>query len=53
MNNLYRNISKTLKNETYKANSNSVLYNSLKIELENKKTLLESLSSGRTKTAIP
>ena len=41
-----------LKNETYQANSNSVLYNSLRIELENKKTLLESLSRRQSETDV-
>ncbi|MBE3110913.1 MAG: polysaccharide biosynthesis tyrosine autokinase [Acidobacteria bacterium] len=40
------------KNAAYKANSNSVLYNSLRIELENKKTLLESLSKRQSETDV-
>jgi len=40
------------KNEAYKVNSNSVLYNSLRIELENRKTLLESLSKLQSETDI-
>ena len=40
------------KNEAYKTNSNSVLYNSLRIELENKKTLLESLSKRKSETDV-
>jgi succinoglycan biosynthesis transport protein ExoP len=40
----------TQKNEAYKANSNSVVYNSMKIELENKKTLLEALSKRQSET---
>jgi polysaccharide biosynthesis transport protein len=40
------------KNEAYKANSNSVLYNSLRIELNNKKSLLESLSKRQSETDV-
>jgi len=40
------------KNEAYKANSNSVFYNSLRIELENKKALLESLSKRQSETNV-
>ena len=40
------------KNEAYKANSNSVVYNSLRIELENQKTLLESLSKRQSETDV-
>jgi capsular exopolysaccharide synthesis family protein len=40
------------KNEAYKANSNSVVYNSLRIELENKKALLESLSKRQSETNV-
>jgi capsular exopolysaccharide synthesis family protein len=40
------------KNAAYKANSNSVLYNSLRIELENKKALLESLSKRQSETNV-
>ncbi len=40
------------KNEAYKANSNSVIYNSMKIELENKKSLLESLSKRQSETDV-
>jgi succinoglycan biosynthesis transport protein ExoP len=40
------------KNEAYKANSNSVVYNSLRIELENKKTLLASLSKRQSETDV-
>lgn len=40
------------KNEAYKANSNSVIYNSLRIELENKKTLLEALSKRQSETDV-
>lgn len=40
------------KNEAYKANSNSVLYNSSRIELENRKTLLESLSKRQSETDV-
>jgi succinoglycan biosynthesis transport protein ExoP len=40
------------KNEAYKANSNSVNYNSLRIELDNRKTLLESLSKRQSETDV-
>jgi succinoglycan biosynthesis transport protein ExoP len=40
------------KTQAYKANSNSVVYNSLRIELENKKTLLESLSRRQSETDV-
>jgi len=40
------------KNEAYKANSNSVIYNSLRIELENKKSLLEALSKRQNETDV-
>ena len=42
----------TQKNEAYKANSDSVIYNSMKIELENKKSLLESLSKRQSETDV-
>ena len=41
-----------LKNEAYKANSDSVIYNSLRIELENRKELLESLSKRQSETDV-
>jgi succinoglycan biosynthesis transport protein ExoP len=40
------------KREAFKANSDSVFYNSLKIELDNKKALLESLSRRQSQTDI-
>ena len=40
------------KNEAYKASSNSVVYNSMRIELENKKTLLESISRRQSETDV-
>jgi uncharacterized protein involved in exopolysaccharide biosynthesis len=40
------------KNEAYRANSNSVVYNSLRIELDNKKSLLESLSKRQSETDV-
>lgn len=40
------------KNEAYKANSNSVVYNSLRIELDNKKSLLEALSKRQSETDV-
>ena len=42
----------TQKNEAYKANSNSVIYNSLRIELENRKALMESLSKRQSETDV-
>ncbi len=41
-----------LKTSTYKANSNSVIYNSLRVELENRKSLLESLSRRQSETDV-
>ena len=41
-----------LKAQAYKANSSSILYNSLKIETENKKTLLEALSKRQSETDL-
>ena len=40
------------KNEAYKASSSSVVYNSLRIELENKKSLLETLSKRQSETDV-
>ena len=40
------------KKEAFKVNSNSIMYNSIKIELENKKTLLESLLKRRSETDV-
>jgi polysaccharide biosynthesis transport protein len=40
------------KDKAYKANSNSVVYNSLRIELENKKTLLDALSRRQNETDV-
>ncbi|MCK7468707.1 MAG: hypothetical protein MZU91_11715 [Desulfosudis oleivorans] len=42
----------TQKNEAYKASSNSVVYNSMKIELENQKSLLEALSKRQSETDV-
>ena len=42
----------TQKNAAYRANSNSVVYNSLRIELDNKKSLLESLSKRQSETDV-
>jgi succinoglycan biosynthesis transport protein ExoP len=42
----------TQKNEAYRASSNSVVYNSLKIELDNKKALLEALSRRQSETDV-
>ena len=40
------------KNEAYRTNSNSVVYNSLRIELDNRKSLLESLSKRQSETDV-
>ena len=47
-----RNLLEQLRTEAFKANSNSIVYNSLKIELENKKALLESLSKRQSETDV-
>jgi len=41
-----------LRTEAFKANSSSIMYNSLRIELENKKTLFESLSKRQSETDL-
>jgi succinoglycan biosynthesis transport protein ExoP len=41
-----------LRGEAFKASSNSIVYNSLRIELENKKTLLEALSKRQSETDL-
>lgn len=40
------------KTEAYRANSNSVVYSSLRIELDNKKALLEALSRRQSETDV-
>jgi len=40
------------KDEAFRLNSNAILYNSLKIELENKKNLLESLLKRQSETGV-
>jgi succinoglycan biosynthesis transport protein ExoP len=40
------------KTEAFKANSNSVVYNSLRVELQNKKALLETLSRRQSETDV-
>jgi len=40
------------KNEAYKANSNSVVYYRLRIELDNKKSLLDALSKRQSETDL-
>ena len=40
------------KNAAYKANSNSVIYNSLRAELDQQKTLLEALSKRQSETDV-
>ena len=47
-----RNLLEQLRTEAFKANSNSIVYNSMKIELENKKSLLESLSKRQSQTDV-
>jgi succinoglycan biosynthesis transport protein ExoP len=41
-----------LRTEAFKVNSNSIVYNSLRIEVENKKALLESLSKRQSETDL-
>jgi capsular exopolysaccharide synthesis family protein len=41
-----------LKNQAYKANSSAILYNSLKIETDQKKALLEALSKRQSETDL-
>ncbi|MCI4445292.1 MAG: polysaccharide biosynthesis tyrosine autokinase [Candidatus Aminicenantes bacterium] len=41
-----------LKVQAYKANSNTILYNSLRIETENKKALLEALTKRQSETDL-
>jgi succinoglycan biosynthesis transport protein ExoP len=41
-----------LRTDAFKANSNSIVYNSQRIELENKKALLESLSKRQSETDL-
>ena len=48
----YQRLLDAQKNEAYKANSNSVIYNSMKIELENKKSLLDALSKRQSETDV-
>jgi succinoglycan biosynthesis transport protein ExoP len=40
------------RNDAYKASSDSVVYNSLKVELDNKKALLETLSRRQSETDV-
>ncbi|MBP6909786.1 MAG: polysaccharide biosynthesis tyrosine autokinase [Candidatus Saccharicenans sp.] len=40
------------KDEAFRLNSNAILYNSLKIEIENKKSLLESLLKRQSETGV-
>ncbi|MGB8953598.1 MAG: polysaccharide biosynthesis tyrosine autokinase [Candidatus Aminicenantales bacterium] len=47
-----QNLLEDLKNEAYKANSNSILYNSLRIELANKKILLEALFKRQSEANV-
>ena len=48
----YRDLLEQLRTEAFKANSNSIVYNSMRIELENKKALLESLSKRQSETDV-
>jgi capsular exopolysaccharide synthesis family protein len=41
-----------LRGEAFKANSNSIVYNSVRIELENKKSLLDALSKRQSETDL-
>jgi len=41
-----------LRGEAFKANSNSIVYNSLRIELDNKKALLDALSKRQSETDL-
>jgi succinoglycan biosynthesis transport protein ExoP len=47
-----QNLLNSQKAEAYKANSSSVVYNSLKIELENRKSLLEILMKRQSETDV-
>jgi len=47
-----KNLLEQLRTDAFKANSNSIVYNSLRIELENKKALLESLSKRQNETDV-
>jgi len=47
-----QNLLDDLKKEAYKVSGNSVLYNSFRIELENKKILLESLSKRQNEIGL-
>jgi len=47
-----RNLLEQLRTEAFRANSNSIVYNSMRIELENKKALLESLSKRQSQTDV-
>jgi len=47
-----RRLLNSQKDEAYKASSSSVVYNSLRIELENQKALLESLSKRQSETDV-
>ncbi len=42
----------TEKNDAFKANNNSIIYNSLKIEIDNKKNILESLLKRESETDV-
>jgi succinoglycan biosynthesis transport protein ExoP len=48
----FQNLLNNEKNEAYKANSDSVVYNSLRIELVNRKSLLEALSKRQSETDV-
>jgi succinoglycan biosynthesis transport protein ExoP len=48
----FQNLLNQQKNDAYKASSSSVVYNSLKIELDNKKALLEALSKRQSETDV-
>jgi succinoglycan biosynthesis transport protein ExoP len=48
----YRGLLEQLRTEAFKANSSSIVYNSLRIEVDNKKALLESLSKRQSETDL-
>jgi capsular exopolysaccharide synthesis family protein len=47
-----RGLLEQLRTEAFKANSNSIVYNSLRIEVDNKKALLESLTKRQSETDL-
>jgi len=47
-----RGLLEQLRNEAFKANSSTIVYNSLRVELDNKKALLEALSKRQSETDV-